>query len=519
VKPQVRQLFSIQTGFGLFLASVSALIFSLAHAGWSVAQEEVSLNVRHAVEVEFQSKHGMVYDLQSSSDNQDWSSIGDLYFGDGARVVDVISYRQTGDRQKFFRVKVLEAKDVGIAPVSIIGYAYLLNDGGDVRLLKFQNGATGTIQLGSEEPESFRYGFVKTGASKGRLKLLIGEDFEEIYEMRFETDEAGAFSGERFDGDELEDTEAGTFSRVQGRIESGFDLGDKGDAEAPANLAGYSFMLSSGGQTSMLKVLNEKVMKESVRNISSSYMYDYTFSGSLGIVSVWKGPAKYDHYQLDFVSASSGTFKRTQYNGGVVRDTDTGLFSVFGVEGLGNPVALGAEGPTIHFPDEIPIEGDTPPDTNDGQDVDDDAVCEIPDGMEGLCVDVRIAGVSERFCFRTGGHGDLIEPMRGTTVYIPFSYDYSKNTERRARLVVKFLTTQGSDRFVFDLTLDGDCSGSFVRSEYKGEKLLSQKAGRFSMRAEQIEPDPQRPGGEIVKGNPNLLDAPAEVIRSRVLKD
>ena len=72
---------------------------------------------------------------------------------------------------------------------------------------------------------------------------------------------------------------------------------------------------------------------------------------------------------------------------------------------------------------------------------------------------------------------------------------------------------------VFDLRLDDDCSGSFVRSDYRGAKMISQSSGQFSMRAEQIEPDPERPGGEIIRANPNLLDAQAEVIRTRVLQD
>ena len=286
--------------------------------------DQVAFRIGHAIEVNYQSTPGQVYSVESSSDNQDWVQVGDAYFGDGARVVELISYRKTGDRSKFFRVRMQDASEVGIGPVSLTGATYLLNDGGVLRTVRFNNGATGTIAVGDSEPVTFRYGFLKTGPKTGRLQMLFGDEGLESVAMKFETDSAGTFLCDRFQAGELAERDAGTFSRVY--------MGPKvivnvdPETAAPDSPIGYSFVLFAGEQSNLIRVMNDIIVKESALNTSTSYTYDYSISGGIGQLTVWKGREKYDFYEFNFGSVGSGEFKRSQYAEGQLKDADVGVF-------------------------------------------------------------------------------------------------------------------------------------------------------------------------------------------------
>ncbi|MEZ5327332.1 MAG: hypothetical protein R3F19_19960 [Verrucomicrobiales bacterium] len=476
----------------------------------------VALTIRHAVEVEFQSVPGQVYQVQSSADNENWHPVGDSYFGDGAKVVDLISYGQTGERSKFFRVRTMDASEVGIGPVALAGATYLLNDGGVLRTIQFDNAATGTVVLGDEGLREFRYGFLKTGPSAGRLQMVFGKNATETVSMSFSTDSAGTFQCERFDDGALVEKDAGTFSRVYlgDDVRLTFDTA----TPAPQSPIGYSIVLFAGEQSNVVRVLNDVVVKESMLNTSASYVYDYTVSAEgKGQLTVWKGREKYDHYEFGFTSVGTGEFRRSQYAGGALVDADVGVFSVFGAPAqslrLGNDgqaIPMDAEGGLVHFPEtpESPVGGDAPP-AGEGQ-------CKMPGTLEGICVDVSANGKGEKLCFYSEDSGSLVKNLVSTSAFVPFEYSYEAISETVSRIEIQFATADGEQRIVYELNLDDGCNGSYSRTKYVGDRVTAEDTGRFSMSAELIVPA----GGVVDAGiiaDPNSIGVAAEVVRRTVL--
>ncbi|MDA0814061.1 MAG: hypothetical protein O3C21_16925, partial [Verrucomicrobia bacterium] len=429
------------------LASIGAVLVAGFEGGADlIAQEQdngVVLRIRHAVEVEYQSVPGQVYQIQSSTDNVSWRVEGDSYFGDGAKVVDLISYGQSGDRSRFFRVRTLDASEVGIGPVALVGATYLLNDGGVLRTIHFDNIATGTLLLDGEAPQDFRYGFLKTGPDAGRLQMLFDNDNSstETVSMSYATESAGTFRCEKFEDASLVELDGGTFSRVY--LDGDVRLALDSSTPAPRSPIGYSLLLSAGEQSNVLRVLNDVVVKESTLNSSTSYVYDYAVSGAgKGQLTVWKGRAKYDYYEFSFTSVGTGAFERSQYVDGSMVDADVGIFSVFGAPALnsgldeaGQAVSpLDADGGLVHFPESpaAPSDGDTPPKR--------EQQCKMPNKLEGICVDVTANGKSEKLCFYSDDSGSLVKNLIGTSTFVPFEYSYEIVSDSGGRIEIQFAT-------------------------------------------------------------------------------
>ncbi len=502
------------------LVSIGAFLVGLEGGANLFAQEqdnEVMLKIRHAVEVEYQSVPGQVYQIQSSTDNVNWRLEGDSYFGDGAKVVDLISYGQTGDRSRFFRVRTLDASEVGIGPVALVGATYLLNDGGMLRTIHFDNVATGTLLPNGEAPREFRYGFLKTGPDAGRLQMLFDDITTETVSMSYSTDSAGTFRCERFEDESLIERDAGTFSRVF--LDGDVRLTLDSSTPAPPSPIGYSLLLFAGEQSNVLRVLNDVVVKESMLNTSTSYVYDYAVSATgKGQLTVWKGRAKYDFYEFSFTSVGTGAFKRSQYVDGSMVDADVGVFSVFGAPGLrpvldqaGQAAPLDADGGLVHFPEgpAAPSEGDTPPKREEQ--------CKMPNQLEGICVDVTANGKSEKLCFYSDDSGSLVKNLVGTSTFVPFEYSYEVISDSVGRIEIQFATADGEQRIVYELNLDDGCNGSYSRTKYVGDQMLAEETGRFSMSAELIIPVGGVAGGAAIIADPNRIGVAGEVIRRTVL--
>lgn len=506
--------FHWSNGWRFFVTGIAAGALGCIGGGSLGAQEaEVDLRIRNAIELEYQSTPGRVYDVQSSSDNQSWRSVGESYFGDGAKVVDLISYRQTGDKSKFFRVRVRDAREVGIGPVSLAGTTYLLNDGGLLRTIRFENAATGSVALDDEASKSFRYGFLKTGASNGRLQMLFGDDTSETVSMTFATDSAGTFQCDRFESGDLFDTDAGTFSRIY--LNGDTSLSYESDMDAPESPIGYSLVLFAGDQGNVIRILNDVTVKESMLNSSTSYQYDYAVSDGVGQLTVWKARDRHDFYEFNFTSVGSGEFKRSQYSDGALVDADAGVFSVFGApSNVDGDVAvpLDADGGLVHFPEspESPEGGDRPRE---------EIQCDMPGEMEGICVEVTANGKSEKLCFYTEGAGSQVRDLEGTTAFVPFDYTYEPQDGKSGRIVIEFATSEGDEKIVYELRLDDGCNGSYTRTTYLGDRITGQENGRFSMSAEIVVPDNALAGGAAIIANPNRIGVAAEVIRTTILKD
>ena len=489
--------------------------------------KDVRLKINRSGEVSFQTRQGNVYDLQWSADNQTWKSSNEFYFGDDSRVVDATAARrEPGVRQRFFRVKVLDAADVGHGPVSLAGNSYVFNDGSALRVFTFLDSTTGVLGSAEGPTIQFRYDFHKSGPAEGKLRLLFG-DQEESHTLAFETVSAGSFEIKHPESGDVDRNLSGTFTRLvpsktsPGTVGSGdeagvpaFGLGDASPAEALASVIGHSFLFYSEGQRGLIRVMNASYVKESMLNRSSSFRYEYSVEGASAYLTVWKGHEKYDHYELDFLNSMAGSFRRSQYVDAQLTDADMGVFSIFGGSGvnLGLADELDAAA-TIHFPSEEPggEDADTP------KDEDPENECELPKDLVRLCLEMTAGKTKEKFSFYSDDAGHVVEPLRGTTMFVPFDYSYSKTGDRTATLTVEFSTADGKETIEFKLSLNDECSGVYQRRDLKGGKEVGKSNGSFTMRAELILPDPQRPGQAIILANPNAVNPGLQTVRTQVV--
>lgn len=495
------------------LIAVTLVLASSVVAKAQAQGGEIALRVSDAVELEFQSASGVVYDVQASVDNKVWRTVGESYFGDGAKVVDLISYRDQGVRSQFFRLRTRNARDVGIGPVSLAGATYLMNDGGALRTLRFENAATGNLSIDGESSDSFRYGFLKTGPSNGRLQILFNDESSETVQMNFATDAAGTFQCQRIDSEETVGEAAGTFSRIYLNGDVTLDRGI--NVGVPVSPIGYSLVLFSEDQTKVIRILNDIVVKESMLNSSSSYRYDYAVADDVGQLTIWKSRGQHDFYEFEFSSVGSGKFRRSQYLGNTLMRSDSGVFSVFGAPSSfvdGQAIPLDADGGLVHFPEspEMP-RGDTPPK--------DDVQCEMPSEMEGICVEVTANGKSEKLCFYTDGTGSLVKDLVGTSTFVPFEYDYEPESANVGRVVMEFATADGEERIVYELRLKDGCEGSYTRISYLNDRVTGKETGQFSMSAELLVPDREVAGGVAIIANPNRIGVAANVARTTILNN
>ena len=129
--------------------------------GELLAQESAPLRIFTAVEVDFSTESGKVYQLQGSSNLVDWVNIGAPVLGVGRDLTQVFSTRQGGEIAfGSYRVESVAPPTNALAPWSLAGTTLSLDDTPGDDLMQFTTSTNG-VDLGIA-PDPFRYQFTRT---------------------------------------------------------------------------------------------------------------------------------------------------------------------------------------------------------------------------------------------------------------------------------------------------------------------------------------------------------------------
>lgn len=429
-----------------------------------VAQDAAGLRIFTAVEVEFGTQAGKVYQLQGSSNLVDWVNVGAPVFGVGRTITQVFSTRAGGEVLfGSYRLEELSAPTNGLAPWTFVGTTLSLDDEpGDDRM-QFTDDTRG-VDLG-DDPDPFTYVFTRVDADTVRTDVDYGGGKKDVITFTFTAPSRGTWVREEYRKERLKDRDLGVFTVVSNSVPvvgpgpvqpPPVDPGStNATAEPPAGLAGLVYQFQSGEHPDRLEFTTASTGLEVGDDVDDdepntfTYTYEVNGTNSARLVLTFK-PGRQDEYDLTFSQDGRGSFVRRELRDGAVKDTDTGAFS---------PVAGGA---------------------GDDGDGDDDnggngGGGSAPTGssLEGTRLRMATGEDPDILTFNTGTAG--VET--GDSDATAFTYTYEKTGETTARLVIRFKEDKWDE---YLLTYTGAGSGTFVRREFDDGSLDDTDTGTFS---------------------------------------
>lgn len=441
------------------------------------AQDPSPLKIFTAVEVEFGTQTGKVYQLQGSSNLVDWVNIGAPVFGVGRDITQVFSTRSGGEVTfGSYRLEQVAAPTNGLAPWSLAGTTLSLDDTPGDDLMQFTD-ATRGVDLG-DDPDPFAYVFTRVDADTVRTDIDYGDGKKDVLTLTFTAPTRGTWVREEYRRERLKDRDLGVFSVVSNTVPNvdpnpgtppppPVDPGTTNSpAEPPTGLAGVIYQFQSGEHPDRLEFKDATTGLEIGDDIDDdepntfTYIYTVTGTNTATIVVTFK-PGRHDDYALSFTSGGRGTFVRREFRNGTVKDTDNGAFST--------------------------VTGPSTPGGNGGNDDDDDNGGNTSGNAGGNTnPGTAPAGPSlEGIVYRmvTGEDPDVLTFNNATAGVetgdddpAGFTYTYTSTGTSTARLVVRFKPDRWDE---YDLTFVGTNGGTFVRREYDDNQLKDTDSGTF----------------------------------------
>ncbi|MBN8248611.1 MAG: hypothetical protein J0L84_14375 [Verrucomicrobia bacterium] len=321
------------------------------------------LRIHTAIEVEFGTERGTVYQLQGSSNLVDWTAIGDPVFGSGRSVSQVHSTRKGMDVVfQSYRLDIAAAPTNGLAPWSLAGMTLSLDDQPGDDQVRFDTDTEGH-ELG-DSPDPFRYVFQRTGPDTVTADLQRDADRHDLLTLTFTAEGQGTWVREEYRKGRLKDRDLGVFTvlATDGAGTGGTPGGDPenpgGPVTLPAGLAGTVYSFESGCGPVRLEFTSGATGIEHGDDVNDDepnvFLYTFTLTGTntTSLVITFK-PGRSDEYELTFGSDLQGRFVRRELRDGSVKDVDRGTF---GASGPGTAGGTGGTGGTVQVP-EGPLTG------------------------------------------------------------------------------------------------------------------------------------------------------------------
>ncbi len=421
------------------------------------AAESVSaLTIHTAIEVEFPTEKGKVYQLQGSSNLLDWSSIGDSVFGSGRPVNRIFSTRN-GDEVLFqsYRLDTSDAPAGGFAPWSLAGLQIQLDDKPGADRVNFTSETEGSASEGGSD--AFTYEFTRVDLNTVTADLKRSADRHDLLTLTFTAADRGTWLREEFRKGKLKDRDLGVFVVGQPVANGTNSVPVDPAAPSPESIAGKVFVFQDGAHPDRLEFKTASGGVETGDDVNDdelnlfSYTYAVTGDQAAHLVVTFK-PGRYDEYDLTFASAAQGSFVRREYRDGRLKDTDRGSFSEVVSTGGGN-----GSGGTTNPP---AGSGEKPAST-----------------LNGLTYTVREGEHADTLVFNsetTGVEtGDDVSDDEANT----FTYTYVSTGDTTAQVVLRFKADRWDE---YDLTFTEGNSGTFVRREFKKGVLDDTDTGSFS---------------------------------------
>lgn len=434
-----------------FVSVLTALATTAGGLSFMAFSAPAGITIHTAIEVEFGTESGKVYQLQGSSNLGDWSGIGDAVFGNGRAVSRVFSTR-TGDEVAFqsYRLDVGDVPTNGLAPGSLAGVTLSLDDqpGGDrMRFVSETDGVDEGVQ-----PDPFTYAFSRVDLNTVTAGIRVASDKRDLLTLTFTAPGMGTWVREEYRREKLKDRDTGVFlvlSEGGSGTGGGTNTPPVVPVDMPAALAGLAYVFESGCGPVRLEFTSAGTGVEVGDDVNDDepnlFTYQFAASGAnAASLVITRKPGRYDEYDLTFVSGAQGAFVRREFRDGVLRDTDHGSFSSAGTVPVNPPAGTGT----------------------------------MPTGtLSGLAYVMSGGESVDRLVFATATTGTEISDDVGDTEPNVFTYTYSVTGRSTAALVVRFKADRWDE---YDLTfLDGNLGG-FVRREFQKNSLKDTDTGIFS---------------------------------------
>ena len=390
------------------------------------------LSTAPSVELQYSAAVGQVFELQGSRDLRSWSDVGDVVFGGGERVSELLASYGGSDEFRFYRVKMSPSKAFGFAPTFLHGKRLLCNDEGQSGELRFVSRSEAASEDGP-----VAYSYRKTGDTSGVINLDLGGGESEVIELDFKADHVGIYKRTRLVGGRLDDLDLGTFAL--GRNTDPAE--DPADPVTPGSLVGRSFLFSDGDNDERLDFVTDESGRAVDRADVAQFDYGYSVAGdpALATATVWFADEVTVEFEMRFGNRSGGTFTRRELVDGVLEATSVGVFSC-AASVYHTP---GAESTSITLP---------------------------VDELTGRTYLIRDGGTPCQLKFETHRSGRCIE---GAQV-VPFEFDYVVNCNATSTVTIRF-AADDYDEYRLNHTDE-----IFVRREIRGGELRDSDSGTFS---------------------------------------
>lgn len=221
-------------------------------------------------------------------------------------------------------------------PATLAGLVYLFQSGLTPDRLEFTTDTAGVEFEDNPRPNDddphkpFNYTYSLLTAETASLIVNLPNNRRDEYDLTFTSGAQGTFVRREFRDGVLDDTDRGTFSpsSMPPVIDPG-TINPPSTDQPPSAPVGFTYTMQSGAVPERLVFQTATAGVEFDDSAPSQFTYTYTATGenTVSLVLRFK-PDKWDEYDLTFTSGTGGTFVRREFDKNVLKDTDSGPFTI-----------------------------------------------------------------------------------------------------------------------------------------------------------------------------------------------
>jgi len=454
-----------------FLLTTAACWMAAANLR-TAAQSPASLKISPAVEIEFPTEIGKIYQLQGAVNLTNWTDIGNRVFGHGRSVTRTFSAKSdSAVAYAAYRLQVGNATTNGFAPWSLAGARVQMDDHSSNNVVEFQTDASGRDRYaGAADP--FTYEFTRVDDNLARVDRTFTADRRESLTYSYSAPGVGTWVREEYRQGVFERRVLGVFryladttNQVPGVSLPPVVIAGLQPPAPPNVLTGLVYHVLSGARPDELRFLTATTGLETPTPVSNgvenevevspggnTFTYTHqvltTNTASLIVNFGYYGfGGDKNEYDLTYTDGPSGTFTRRIYRLGVLYSTDTGAFSPFAAV---TPPTTGGTNPPVVISTNPPV------------------------NPVGLTFTLHDDSTPSRLVFQSTAAGILFDDSAPNE----FTFTYQATGALTYSLRVQYKVDRWDE---FDLTFTNGVQGSLVRRQFRNGKLNRTTSGPFTV--------------------------------------
>lgn len=272
------------------------------------------LTVRPAVEISMPTEPGKVYQMQASPDLTSWENRGEPTFGTGTPIVQPMA----GGSSQYFRLQVLTAPVMGMAPWGLEGTALQFNEGPRTVRYDFMAAGQGHLASGITQ-RNIAWTWRRDGMKSGLIEINPADGSREVLRLNYSAAGLGQFIRKTYIGPRLDNADSGSFGPAPAAT----------TLLVPATVAGRTLAFSDlpGGNSLTLTGPNAgvRLLDGASQPFSGNWLVTGINSARL---TASFGVAHGEDYRFTFTGPLTGRYTRQTFTEGVFRDDDQGTFCI-----------------------------------------------------------------------------------------------------------------------------------------------------------------------------------------------